>query len=169
MIAENGITSILDLGCGDLYWMKEIIPLIEYYHGIDVVKRLVKQNKELYGGQKVTFQCLDLSNAKHQKRLTVRVVDLIVCLDVFGHLLNSEVDSLLEFILYEITARFFLVTNRREPGSLDYLNHEKTRNEGIDLEQHPLFVKRQPNRLKQIPGLYPNDFFELYDLTIAPS
>lgn len=164
IITDYGINSILDIGCGDFYWMKEIAPLLGHYHGVDVVEDLVNKNKKQYEGPKVSFLSIDASNPNDQKQLNVRKVDLVTCLDVFGHLLNNEVDSLLRFILCDLETEFLLVTNRREAGSTDYLKREKTRFEGIDLEQHPLFLKRKPIRLKQVPGLFPNDFFELYSL-----
>ena len=50
IITEYGINSILDIGCGDLYWMKEIVPLLGNYHGVDVVEELVKVNKKQFEG-----------------------------------------------------------------------------------------------------------------------
>jgi len=164
-MAYTGASSILDLGCGDFHWMKEIITATHRYHGVDVVNKLVKKNKKQFGGPNISFQCLDLSDPAEQRRLSLRQADLVVCLDVIGHLLNNEVNSLLRFIFYDIAAKFFLVSNRREAGSGDYLRREKTRLEGIDIEQHPLFIERHPKRVKQFPALYPNDVFDLYDLT----
>jgi len=165
IITGYKVFSVLDLGCGDFYWMQEIAPLVGRYHGVDVVEPLIDANRKRFGGAQVSFQRIDLSDPRQQQSLLLRNVDLVVCLDVLGHLLNKEVDSLMRFIFYDVQARFFLVTNRREEGSVDYLKREKTRFEGIDIEQHPLFLERHPRRLKQIPGLYPNDFFVLYELT----
>jgi hypothetical protein len=158
------VTTLLDLGCGDFFWMKEAVRSIDHYHGIDIVEELIDVNSKQFGGDRVSFQCLDLINPDQQKLLTVRKADLVLCLDVIGHLLNDEVDSLLRFILYDLDVRLFLVTNRREPGSTDYLRRDKTRSEGIDIEKHPLFVQRRPRRVKQHPSLYSNDLFDLYDL-----
>ncbi len=164
IIADYEINSILDIGCGDFYWMKEIAPLLDHYHGIDVVDDLVINNKKQYEGAKVSFQSIDVSKPDDQKLLNVRKVDLVTCLDVIGHLLNDEIDSLLSFILCDLEIKFLVVTNRREAASAYYLKRAKTRHEGIDLEQHPLFLKRKPVLLKQVPGLFPNDFFQLYSL-----
>ncbi|MGH9196957.1 MAG: class I SAM-dependent methyltransferase [Acidimicrobiia bacterium] len=164
IIAEYGISSIVDLGCGDFNWMKDLTPQIQRYHGVDVVPELVRSNVSRFSAPHISFQCLDLSDPEEQQRLTVRQADLVMCLDVFGHLLNKEVDSLLRFVLHDMTTRFFLVTNRREPGSDAYLRREKNRMEGIDLEHHPLFREHRPRRLKQTPALFPNDFFDLYEI-----
>ena len=163
--ADFAVSSILDLGCGDVHWMRELQPHFRRYHGVDIVEPLIASNQSRFGSERVSFQCLDLSDPRQQARLAIRDPDLVVCLDVFGHLLNTEVDSLLRLIIEGLNAKLFLVTNRREPGSADYLKREKSRHEGIDLEHHPVFVRRGPRRVKQVPGLYPNDWFDLYDLT----
>jgi hypothetical protein len=162
VIGEFGISSILDFGCGDFFWMSSVAPSLSRYHGVDVVEKLIAENTRHFGAQNISFQCLDLSDPVEQRLLSVKNAGMLVCLDVFGHLLNREVDSLLQFILTDCTVRYFLVTNRRDSASVGYLKHDKTRFEGIDLEQHPLLVARKPERVKQIPGLYPNDFFDLY-------
>jgi hypothetical protein len=165
LIKDFGVRSILDLGCGDFHWMPEVVRSIDRYHGVDVVESLIQENKRRFENRVVSFQCLDLSDPEEQRVLSLRDADLVTCLDVFGHLLNKEVDSLLNFIFYEIQAKLFLVTNRRDATSGNYLKHEKSRHEGIDLEIHPSFMKRRPLRVKQLAGLYPNDFFDLYDLS----
>lgn len=164
VLSSFSITSILDLGCGDCHWMKELARFVPRYHGVDVVESMIQQNQKLFGNAQVTFQCLDVTDPNQQQSLLLKDADLVLCLDVFGHLLSREVDSLLTFILHGLKSRLFLVTNRREAGSADYLRREKSRSEGIDIEQHPLLLTTQPKRLHQFPALYPKDFFDLYQL-----
>jgi len=164
IIAQFEIASILDFGCGDFYWMKESVRPPLRYHGVDVVKQLIQQNEKRFSNPAISFQCLDLSDSADQKKLALRTADMVVCLDIFGHLLNHEVTSLLQFIFDDLAVKFFLVTNRREETSADYLARPKTRSEGIDLELHPLFRARHPKRVKQIAALHPNDYFDLYEL-----
>jgi hypothetical protein len=45
---------------------------------------LVINNKKQYEGAKVSFQSIDVSKPDDQKRLKVRKVDLVTCLDVIG-------------------------------------------------------------------------------------
>jgi cyclopropane fatty-acyl-phospholipid synthase-like methyltransferase len=164
LITTYHIKSILDIGCGDFYWMKDLSPHIQHYHGVDVVEDLVGNNIKSHEKDNVSFQCINLCDLNDQTKLSIKKADLIVCIDVFGHLLNNEVDSLLEFILNNFEGKFLLLTNRREKGSEDYLKREKTRHEGIDLEKHPLFIKHKLTLLHREPGLYPNDFFDFYQL-----
>jgi len=45
IINKYKINSILDIGCGDLYWMKQILHNNDInYTGIDVVKKLLNDN-----------------------------------------------------------------------------------------------------------------------------
>jgi Methyltransferase domain len=162
---EFKVTSLLDFGCGDCSWMAKVAPMVERYHGVDVVESVVQENVRRYGTSKITFQCLDLSNPTEQAQLSVTNADLLISFDVFGHLLNREVDSVLQFIFSRCAVRYWLVTNRRDLRSGEYLTREKSRIEGIDLELHPLFRERKPVRVKQTQGLYPGDFFDLYKMT----
>lgn len=169
IVAQFEIASILDFGCGDFHWMKESVRPPLRYHGVDVVEPLIRQNEKKFGSPTISFQCLDLSAPADQKKLALRTADMVVCLDVFGHLLNHEVASLLQFIFDDLAVKFLLVTNRREETSAEYLARPKTRSEGIDLEPHPLFRARHPKRVKQIAALHPNDYFDLYDLCARAS
>src|SRR5690606_15628174 len=165
----HDIRSIIDLGCGDFNWMKDFVDRLDRYHGVDIVPDLVAANQARYGSERVSFQCIDLSNRSEQPKIAMSRPDLVICFDVFGHLLNREVDALLDFIVNGLQAKHFLVTNRRVAGSADYLRREKTRLEGIDLEVHPLFKRRSPRRVRQSPGVYPGDSFDLYVLNRAQS
>lgn len=162
IIKDYKIESILDIGCGDFYWMREVVQLVQKYHGVDVVDDLVRNNIKEYGCENVTFQCLDVSLSADQARLSARNADLIICLDVFGHLLNKEVDSLLRFILCDLDSQYILLTNRREEGSADYLKRRKSRLEGIDLEYHPCFVEAKLDLVTRSEGKFPNDFYDCY-------
>lgn len=169
LIDEFGVSSLLDLGCGDFYWMQDIAPLFTRYHGVDVVKHIVRRNQRRYGRNQVTFQCIDLATAKGQRQLKFTNPDMVATLDVFGHLLNPEVDALLSFILNDLDARYWLLTNRRDEHSADYLTHPKSRHEGIDLAAHPLMLARNPRRLWQVGASFPDDYFELYELQPSPT
>lgn len=168
LIADCSVRTIIDLGCGDVHWMKEVIPFVERYHGVDVVPALIDSNQRAFGSSRVSFQCLDLTNEAEQSRLLLRRADLVLCLDVFGHLLNAEVEALLGFIFDGIDVRYLLVTNRRDARAMT-LERGKTRRQGIDLERYPLFARRSPPRIRQIPALSRNDYFDLYDLAARRS
>ena len=128
---------------------------------------MVRANQARYASASVSFQCLDLGDPDQQAELQLRGADLVACLDVIGHMLNAEVDALLELVLQRLTARLFLVTNRRDAQSAEFLVREKSRYEGIDIERHPLFETRRPERVMRLSALYPGDFYDLYTLKRA--
>lgn len=164
LVPRLEIRSLIDLGCGDFHWMREVAPLLERYHGVDVVAELIEANRARYGSGRVTFQCLDLSRRADQKKLEPKRADLVSCLDVIGHMRNAEVESLLRFMLRDLDARYLLVANRRDELSAEYLVREKSRYEGIDIEHHPVFLRRAPRRVLQLRALYPGDWYDVYDL-----
>ena len=47
-IKKYKIKSILDAGCGDFYWMKNINLIKINYYGLDIVSKLIEKNKKLY-------------------------------------------------------------------------------------------------------------------------
>ena len=156
------IRSLLDIGCGDFYWMRDLVPLLDVYAGVDIVPELIAENNRLYATARVSFHEVDLTVERASAHLPQKEWDLITCLDVFGHLLNDEVLRLLTFLTRSSGARYLLITNRRDASSAAYLNREKSREEGIDTECHPVFQQSGFRRIAETPALYPNDFFDLY-------
>ncbi len=49
LLAEIGAKSLLDAGCGDFNWMKELKPPGEQYIGIDIVSELITHNIQKFG------------------------------------------------------------------------------------------------------------------------
>ena len=164
VINTYNIKSILDLGCGDYSWMKQIACVVDRYHGIDVVKPLIRSNIARYESQNTTFQCLDLTSPDVQKMLDSMLYDLVVCLDLLGHLLNSEVDHVIDFVIHRITAKYLLITNRRDENSELYVMRPKTRHEGINIQKHKVFQEYGLAPIWGEKAEFPGDFFEFYKL-----
>ena len=76
------VQTIVDLGCGDFYWMKflKLELNIQNYYGIDIVDSVVQVNKEKYEDDKYKFIKLDCTQTLVPK------ADLVLCRDVFVHL-----------------------------------------------------------------------------------
>lgn len=89
---EYGIRSILDIGCGDFNWMKHIITDDITYTGIDIVKKIIDKNSELYTAQNISFIhancCID----------PLPRADLVICRDVLAHFSYGEAFKLIENI-----------------------------------------------------------------------
>lgn len=83
LIQKFGITSILDIPCGDWNWMKDVDLCGASYIGADIVEPLIGLNKANYTN--TDFRVLDLINDVLPK------VDLIFVRDCLGHLSNDNV------------------------------------------------------------------------------
>jgi hypothetical protein len=147
--------------------MRRVVPRLDRYLGVDVVPALIARNQQDYGGERIRFLCANLTSGNPEDFKSIAVLgpwDLIMALDIFGHLLNREVDTMLDFVLNHSGARYFMVTNSRDDNSRDYLIRPKSRHQTIDLEAHPLFIKKQPKRVKELATLELAEFFDVYAL-----
>lgn len=84
LLAELGAESVLDIPCGDLFWMSRIDLGVDRYIGADIVADVIRANEATYGGGR-TFRVLDL------RRDDLPRVDVIFSRDCLVHLSNAEV------------------------------------------------------------------------------
>lgn len=85
IISKYG-SALLDVGCGDWFWMRYIIPDSEFrYFGTDCVRSVVDQNKEKYGSDRIRFACKNLIDDK-----CPRGYELAMARDVLVHLSFSD-------------------------------------------------------------------------------
>jgi SAM-dependent methyltransferase len=60
-VRENGIRSIVDLGCGDFAVGRRIVEATEaQYIGVDVVPELVRHHRQRSQGPRVSFVCANI-------------------------------------------------------------------------------------------------------------
>jgi hypothetical protein len=89
IIKQYGIKTMLDVPCGDYFWMKEIKNELEksldLYVGADIVGELVQQNGTRYGNEKTQFRVLDVTKDELPK------VDLVFSRDCFIHLSYKQI------------------------------------------------------------------------------
>jgi SAM-dependent methyltransferase len=82
-VAGHGVTSILDLGCGDWNWMRMAAwrrsPAVRY-EGWDAHAGLVESLAKEFGDERTRFRLEDASAG------VFPVVDLVICRDVLFHL-----------------------------------------------------------------------------------
>ena len=103
LFKELDVRSILDIPCGDFWWMKELDLDIEHYIGADVVKDLVETNAVKYGNDKQNFVRLDIV------RDSLPQVNLILCRDLLVHFTNRDIFLALKNIK-KSNSEFFLTT-----------------------------------------------------------
>lgn len=78
-LRKLGTRTLLDLGCGDFYWMKTV-DLPCRYIGIDIVEEVIAEDRRLYGDDNRSFLCVDASAD------TLPDADVILCREVLFHL-----------------------------------------------------------------------------------
>tara|TARA_B110000971_G_scaffold47367_1_gene47407 strand:- start:833 stop:1522 length:690 start_codon:yes stop_codon:yes gene_type:complete len=149
IIDKLDIKSVLDIGCGDLYWMKDVLNTRSInYTGVDVVQKLLDKNKKDH--PQYNFEKLDL-NKKYR-------VDLVIVFDVFGHQLHHEVIELINY-LNKLDSKYVIVTNRINKHTKE-INFNKHRHEGINTE---IYDEWKNKLIFKTPALYPDDYFCLYE------
>lgn len=74
------IKSMLDIPCGDLFWMQRVDLGTTKYIGADIVTELIQRNEKIYANGNKKFLVLDLC------RDPLPQVGLILCRDCLGHL-----------------------------------------------------------------------------------
>ena len=80
LLQKYGITSMLDIPCGDFFWMKEVDLTGVNYIGADIVQALVDDVSTKYATSRKRFVKLDLAGDPLPK------VDLVLCRDCLFHL-----------------------------------------------------------------------------------
>lgn len=101
------ITSLVDCGCGDLNWLKEIIDKLEIYIGLDVMDESLDRAKK-YETDNVIFK---YANIVEELPIPKHHFDAILYRDVFVHLKFNDIHNALDVlkgkdIKYIITTTF---------------------------------------------------------------
>jgi hypothetical protein len=85
LFQELGVRSVVDAGCGDFNWFRQLPTELDSYLGIEVVPQLAELNERRYATEGRHFASLDLI------RDPIPRADLIFCRDCLVHLKNSQV------------------------------------------------------------------------------
>ena len=105
VLREFSVKSLLDVPCGDFYWMKEVdFPPDLLYIGGDIVRELIEADNRLYGRGHVSFQQLDLLKGP------LPPVDLILCRDCLVHFSFADVARAIR-VLKGSGSTYLLVTH----------------------------------------------------------
>jgi len=91
-IAELQCRSVVDVPCGDYFWMSHIDLDVDRYIGADIVSALVDANRAAFGDDSHSFMVLDLT------RDELPPVDLIFCRDCLVHLSYADAGCALRTI-----------------------------------------------------------------------
>lgn len=93
IVRRLGVRSLLDIPCGDFFWMKEVPLSLDAYIGAEVVSRLARDNTERYGAPNRSFVCLDIRDDPLPR------VDLVLCRDCLDHFCIADIQQALANIV----------------------------------------------------------------------
>lgn len=103
LVAEYGISSMLDAPCGDFSWMNLVeFPKDFRYIGADIVEPMILSNREKY--PQIQFEILDISTDP------IPSVDMIFVRDCLIHLSNQDVLRVLDNIRAS-AVKYVMLTN----------------------------------------------------------
>ena len=110
ILREYGVRTVLDIPCGDFFWMKDIPLDAQKYIGADIVKDLIDSNRKRFESPGKTFTVLDILSD------TLPTVDLILCRDCLPHFSLDEIKRALAHVKksrsrYVLTSTY---TSRKE-------------------------------------------------------
>lgn len=100
-IRDHHVKSVIDFGCGDWSFSKEMDWSGINYIGCDVVPGIIERNRELYFAPNIHFYVVDAIE-------DLPPADLFLCKDVMQHLSNKDIEHLLSHL---DKYRFALITN----------------------------------------------------------
>ena len=101
-IAENKIKSVVDFGCGDWQFSRQMDWSGIRYYGFDVVPSLIEANNAAFAIPNITFHLVE-------DGIALPSADLVLCKDVLQHLPIVEVRRYLE--LFKALYRNIVITN----------------------------------------------------------
>ena len=106
LVEKYKVETLVDIGCGDYNWMKEV-PLGCKYIGTDIVKSVVEENIEKYQNKEINFLH---SNAIEEK---IPEGEIILCRDVLFHLSFEDGKKIIENIK-KSKAKYLVTTSHKE-------------------------------------------------------
>ena len=108
-----GVTSLLDVPCGDWRWLATVDLGGLHYAGGELLEELVEQNRRLHGGPDRNFVQLDLTASN------LPAADLLLCRDCLVHLSFADIDKALRNIRRSSIAYLLTTTFPAESANAD--------------------------------------------------
>lgn len=150
-LRDHNIKSVVDVGCGDWSFSKEIDWSGIEYTGYDVVEEVIQKNTQLYSSSSIHFVKADISN-----NIQLPPADLLLCKEVLQHLPFHDIANFLTMIE---PYKYCLIVNDIQPSGDTTKNVDIERGgyRCLDLREPPfclnaieLFTYKSPPFLKQV-------------------
>jgi SAM-dependent methyltransferase len=138
LIQSEGVTRIVDLGCGDFEVARRFLRPEVNYVGCDIVPGLVSRNTARFATERIEFRTLDVVADPLPEG------DLCIIRQVFQHLSNRDIATVLQ---KSKQYRLLVVTDEQVVGdksgsNIDIMPYHGTRRlfgQGLKLEAAPFF------------------------------
>lgn len=113
LFRDLGISTIMDIPCGDFHWMRHVNLENISYVGAEIIGKLIRKNKKKHEKENIHFRKLNLIKDELPK------VDLIICRDCLVHFSFEDVFLALNNIChskstYLLTTTFALRTSNHD-------------------------------------------------------
>lgn len=159
LLERLGVKTMLDIPCGDFFWMKTLDLPIDHYIGADIVAPLVEDTASKFSSEKHTFLHLDLCEGPLPK------VDLIFCRDCLVHLTTHDVFRALGTMI--LSGSRYLVTTTF-PTRESNVDQEAGSWQPLNLQRAPFYFPPPLELLNEgytgDAGAYPDKSLGLWDI-----
>lgn len=159
LLRKYGVRSMLDIPCGDLFWMRTLDLPVERYIGADIVAPLVEETAAKHTTAQRSFRTLDLREGPLPQ------VNLIFCQDCLVHLSAHDVFRALGCILVSRSRYLLTTTFPSREGNAD---QETGGWQPLNLQRGPFYF---PPPLELVNeqydgdgGRYPDKSMGLWDI-----
>lgn len=158
VINQYHIKSMLDIPCGDWFWMQHVDLTGVEYTGGDIVNRIIQQN-QVFASENVSFQYLDLLEDQLPEH------DLIFCRDCLVHFSYEDIWKALKNLVFS-GSRYLLTTTFVSHKNYDIVTGNWR---PVNLEVHPFELPKPlmviNEHCKTRNGRYKDKSLALWDLT----
>jgi len=132
---ELGIEILLDVPCGDFYFMdKTDLSCLKYYIGGDIVPQIIVDVRKKYASDRRAFMCIDITRDELPK------ADAILCRDCLPHLSYNDIKAAIKN--FKASGARYLITSTY-PGRAE--NSDLNLAQGLNLWRYrPLNFELPP-------------------------
>lgn len=121
IVKKYNIKNMVDTSCGDLFWMKKVLPSLSCnYLGIDIVKEIIDNNillcKDINNGYSIEFKHYNFLD--YFKSIPDKSVDLILCRHTCEHLPTEYVISFINEAK-RVSKYLLLTTHKNATSNVD--------------------------------------------------
>lgn len=113
LFAQYSIKSVVDVPCGDFFWMKQVDLSAVDYTGGDIVQAMIDDNNAQYKKENIRFQFIDLCESVPPRG------DLFICRDALVHMSFKDAQKALRNIKASGSKYLFTTTFTNRTENID--------------------------------------------------